>query len=442
MADLVQEEYDYLYKIVLIGDSGVGKSNLLSRFARNEFSYETKSTIGVDFMTRCVQCQDKVIKAQVWDTAGQERFRAITSANYRGAAGALLVYSITSKESFKSIEAWLAELRENAPANIVVMLVGNKSDLRNLREVSTEDARAFSEKNGLAFIETSALDSTNVQGAFDEIIGAIYSRANQSAPASKAEPVAQREAGATVILTGNQPATPPKGGASWAAPSQTFLPKLGDFYKTHHGTKHFEVVYISQDRDSASFQQHYASMPWLAIPFEDKSRHSDLLAKYGVTDIPSVIVIDPDGQLIADNARQPMGTSFVNPAGATVGLEALRNKYVGLFFAAQWCSPCQAFMPKLVGVYTRLLARQKPFEVVFVSSDRTESEYRQHRQDMPWLSISFDDHRRSKELAARFAVDELPLLVIVSPDGRASSRAGRLSVEHDPEGRHFPWLNA
>eukprot|EP00727_Mastigamoeba_balamuthi_P007132 m51a1_g3039 putative ras-related protein rab-11a (244) ;mRNA; f:928271-931637 len=180
----------YTALFVLIGNSGVGKTSLMSRFFDDEFNYET--SFAVELKTRCVQCQDKVIKAQVWDTAGNERFRAITRANYRGAAGALLVYSITSKESFKSIKAWLVELRRNAPTNIVVMLVGNKSDLRNLREVSTEDARAFSEKNGLTFIETSALDSTNVQGAFDEIISAIYSRANQSTSASKADATSGR----------------------------------------------------------------------------------------------------------------------------------------------------------------------------------------------------------------------------------------------------------
>jgi len=168
------QEYDYLYKVVLIGDSGVGKSNLLSRFTRNEFNLETKSTIGVEFATRSIQADGKTIKAQIWDTAGQERYRAITSAYYRGAVGALLVYDIAKNVTFKNVERWLAELRENAANNIVIMLVGNKSDLRHLREVPTETAKEFSEKNNLLFIETSALDSSNVELAFQNILTEIY----------------------------------------------------------------------------------------------------------------------------------------------------------------------------------------------------------------------------------------------------------------------------
>jgi len=174
MSAPAQEEYDYLYKVVLIGDSGVGKSNLLSRFTRNEFNLETKSTIGVEFATRSIRTEGKTIKAQIWDTAGQERYRAITSAYYRGAVGALLVYDISKYSTFKNVERWLTELRDNADRNIVIMLVGNKSDLRHLREVPTEEAKGFSEKHKLSFIETSALDSTNVELAFQNILTEIY----------------------------------------------------------------------------------------------------------------------------------------------------------------------------------------------------------------------------------------------------------------------------
>ncbi|XP_017685747.1 PREDICTED: ras-related protein Rab-11A isoform X2 [Lepidothrix coronata] len=166
------DEYDYLFKVVLIGDSGVGKSNLLSRFTRNEFNLESKSTIGVEFATRSIQVDGKTIKAQIWDTAGQERYRAITSAYYRGAVGALLVYDIAKHLTYENVERWLKELRDHADSNIVIMLVGNKSDLRHLRAVPTDEARAFAEKNGLSFIETSALDSTNVEAAFQTILTA------------------------------------------------------------------------------------------------------------------------------------------------------------------------------------------------------------------------------------------------------------------------------
>ena len=129
--------------VVLIGDSGVGKSNLLSRFTRNEFNLDSKSTIGVEFATRSIQVDAKTIKAQIWDTAGQERYRAITSAYYRGAVGALLVYDISKHQTYENVTRWLKELRDHADASIVIMLVGNKSDLRHLRAVSTDEAKQF-----------------------------------------------------------------------------------------------------------------------------------------------------------------------------------------------------------------------------------------------------------------------------------------------------------
>ncbi|KAK2612830.1 Rab GTPase ypt31 [Conoideocrella luteorostrata] len=160
--------------VVLIGDSGVGKSNLLSRFTRNEFNLDSKSTIGVEFATRSIQVDSKTIKAQIWDTAGQERYRAITSAYYRGAVGALLVYDISKHQTYENVTRWLKELRDHADANIVIMLVGNKSDLRHLRAVPTEEAKAFASENHLSFIETSALDASNVELAFQNILTEIY----------------------------------------------------------------------------------------------------------------------------------------------------------------------------------------------------------------------------------------------------------------------------
>lgn len=142
----------------------------LSRFTRNEFNLESKSTIGVEFATRSIQVDSKTVKAQIWDTAGQERYRAITSAYYRGAVGALLVYDISKQVTFENVERWLNELRDHADSNIVIMLVGNKSDLRHLRAVSTEEAAQFAEKHNLSFIETSALESTNVEEAFQQIL--------------------------------------------------------------------------------------------------------------------------------------------------------------------------------------------------------------------------------------------------------------------------------
>ncbi|XP_078439033.1 ras-related protein RABA1i-like [Wolffia australiana] len=174
MAYRAEDDYDYLFKVVLIGDSGVGKSNLLSRFTKNEFSTDSKSTIGVEFATRTIQVEGKVIKAQIWDTAGQERYRAITSAYYRGAVGALLVYDVTRSITFENIDRWLKELRSHTDSATVIMLVGNKADLRHLRAVDIEDAQAFAEKENSFFMETSALEAINVETAFTEILTQIF----------------------------------------------------------------------------------------------------------------------------------------------------------------------------------------------------------------------------------------------------------------------------
>lgn len=165
---------EYLFKIVVVGDSAVGKSNLLSRFARGEFDQNSKATIGVEFQTQVVVVQGKEVKAQVWDTAGQERFRAVTSAYYRGAVGALIVYDITRRTTFDSIKRWLAELDTHCDTAVARMLVGNKCDLESIREVKAEEGKALAEEEGLFFIETSALDSTNVNTAFEIVIGKIY----------------------------------------------------------------------------------------------------------------------------------------------------------------------------------------------------------------------------------------------------------------------------
>ncbi|KAK3223966.1 hypothetical protein Dsin_010991 [Dipteronia sinensis] len=165
---------DYVFKVVLIGDSAVGKSQLLARFARDEFNIDSKATIGVEFQTKTVNMDHKTVKAQIWDTAGQERYRAVTSAYYRGSVGAMLVYDISKRQTFDHVAKWLEELRGHADKNIVIMLVGNKSDLETLRAVPTEDAREFAEKESLFFMETSALDCTNVESAFLTVLTEIY----------------------------------------------------------------------------------------------------------------------------------------------------------------------------------------------------------------------------------------------------------------------------
>ncbi|PWA87389.1 RAB GTPase [Artemisia annua] len=186
----VDEDCDYLFKMVLIGDSAVGKTNLLSRFAKDEFYLDSKPTIGVEFAYRNTKVGDKTVKAQIWDTAGQERFRAITSSYYRGALGAMLVYDITRQGTFDNIKKWLHELREFGDRDMVIVLVGNKTDLVDLREVDVEDGQKLAQLENLCFMETSAKDNLNVEDVFLQMITKIYSIASQkSLDAKKNESV-------------------------------------------------------------------------------------------------------------------------------------------------------------------------------------------------------------------------------------------------------------
>ncbi|KAG6395053.1 hypothetical protein SASPL_145644 [Salvia splendens] len=200
---------DYVFKTVLIGDSAVGKSQLLARFSRNEFSMDSKSTIGVEFQTRTVEIDHKSVKAQIWDTAGQERYRAVTSAYYRGAVGAMLVYDITKRQSFDHMARWLEELRGHADKNIVIMLVGNKSDLETHRDVSTEDAKEFAQMENLYFMETSALEATNVEQAFLTVLTEIYRVVSKKSLVANESESGGKEAllqGTKIVLPGKEPA--------------------------------------------------------------------------------------------------------------------------------------------------------------------------------------------------------------------------------------------
>ncbi|XP_019169013.1 PREDICTED: ras-related protein RABD1-like [Ipomoea nil] len=159
-------EYDYLFKLLLIGDSSVGKSCLLLRFADDSYVDSYISTIGVDFKIRTVELEGKTIKLQIWDTAGQERFRTITSSYYRGAHGIIVVYDVTEKESFNNVKQWLNEIDRYANESVCKLLVGNKCDLVENKVVDTETAKAFADELGIPFLETSAKDSINVEHAF------------------------------------------------------------------------------------------------------------------------------------------------------------------------------------------------------------------------------------------------------------------------------------
>uniref|UniRef100_A0A915N4Q6 Uncharacterized protein n=1 Tax=Meloidogyne javanica TaxID=6303 RepID=A0A915N4Q6_MELJA len=200
-------EYDYLFKLLLIGDSGVGKSCILLRFADDTYTESYISTIGVDFKIRTIELEGKTIKLQIWDTAGQERFRTITSSYYRGAHGIIVVYDITDQDSFNNVKQWLQEIDRYASESVNKLLVGNKCDLTNKRAIETNVAKFFFEyadQLNIPFLETSAKNSTNVEQAFTTMATEIKNRMG---------PLQQTGANASAVRIGpSQPVQDKKSG--------------------------------------------------------------------------------------------------------------------------------------------------------------------------------------------------------------------------------------
>ena len=160
--------FDYLFKYIIIGDAAVGKSNLLLRYAHGQFKPEYQLTIGVEFGAKNVNIGDKVYRIQIWDTAGQENFRSITRAYYKNSVCALVVYDISCRDSFNNVSTWIDDCKNQSPKTIFMVLVGNKSDLSDRRQVNTEEGQELAEKYGLLFFETSAKNGTNVEEIFQE----------------------------------------------------------------------------------------------------------------------------------------------------------------------------------------------------------------------------------------------------------------------------------
>jgi len=171
-------QYDLLFKVLLIGNSGVGKSSLFLRFVDDIWEDSFVPTIGVDFKVKTLSIEDKKIKLQIWDTAGQERFRTIISSYYKGAHGILLIFDLSDIETFKSLNNWLIEIERNANKNVIKVLIGNKCDLTEERKVSVQEVNEFAEINGMKYVETSAKDNINVIDAFS-ILGMELIAASQ-----------------------------------------------------------------------------------------------------------------------------------------------------------------------------------------------------------------------------------------------------------------------
>lgn len=178
---------DFKFKMVIVGDSGVGKTNLVKRFIYDTFSKDSKATVGVEFLYKSFVINGKIFKVELWDTAGQERYKSMTSAYYKAARGGLVVFDVTNQKSFDDVDTWCKEVREKAPKSVCLMIIGNKSDLTDQRVVTIEQATEKAKMLEAAVMETSALDSTNVREAFYHMLKEMYLRVRDALESTPAE---------------------------------------------------------------------------------------------------------------------------------------------------------------------------------------------------------------------------------------------------------------
>ena len=173
---MAEEDYEMMIKIILIGDSAVGKTNIMNKYLKGTFHENSKATVGVEFGSKLFKIENHNIKAQIWDTAGQEKYKAITGAYYKGSKGAFIVYDITRKDTFESADKWINDLKVTADPKINIRLIGNKSDLEDKREVLKEQGEEKAKSFGCAFLETSALNGDNIDKGFEMMVSEIFKK--------------------------------------------------------------------------------------------------------------------------------------------------------------------------------------------------------------------------------------------------------------------------
>jgi len=252
--------------------------------------------------------------------------------------------------------------------------------------------------------------------------------------------------------------------AHWCPPCRGFTPKLcqwySDFKSKHPSGDKLELVFLSSDRDEASFKEYHNEMNFYAVPFADRDAKAALSAKFAVRGIPTLVFVDAEGNTLSRDGRaivmedpegakfpwtpktfaEMLGDSFVNNKDEAFNAPSLAGKVLGIYFSAHWCGPCRGFTPVLISTYNKLKAAGKPFEIIFVSSDRDKASYEEYFATMPWLSIGYGQDDRKAELSRHFEVDGIPTLIILNEHHKVITAEGRGAIGADPNGENFPWL--
>jgi len=249
--------------------------------------------------------------------------------------------------------------------------------------------------------------------------------------------------------------------AHWCPPCRGFTPTLATWYKANADKLDMDIVFVSSDKDQSAFDEYYGEMPWKALPFSERDLKDKLSKKFKVNGIPSFVIVDSEGKLVTDKARNgvasdPDGADFpwrpktfgevftgtvVDKSGTETSLAnmAAECDAVGIYFSAHWCPPCRGFTPKLAESYTKMLAAGKKWDIVFASSDQDQAAFDEYLAEMPWKAFPHGDKRKDA-LDEMFDVSGIPTLVVVDPkSGKVITKGGRGMIDSDPEGTEFPW---
>jgi len=247
--------------------------------------------------------------------------------------------------------------------------------------------------------------------------------------------------------------------AHWCPPCRGFTPQLSEWYIKDLKAKGLEIVFVSSDNDEDAFKEYFGEMPWLAVPYADRSRAESFDKKFKVSGIPTIVVLDGEGKTITTDGRAAIssdptgeempwkpkslqdildGAKLIGQDGNQCGADALTGKVYAFYFSAHWCPPCRGFTPKLTEWYKKDL-KAKGLEIVFVSSDRDEDAFKEYFGEMPWLALDFSDRKRKEQLSNLFGVQGIPTVTIIDKDGSVITKDGRASISGDPTGSEFPW---